>query len=125
MDDFELGSPEALAAAMGELKASIVDLRRALAPAAPKPAPEARAAIREKARTGALKPLRKPPAAPATGMVGPRATGRVTPEMAMQAQIPQARPETGPTAELEAVEGWESLSDMAAQNQAKPRPRRK
>jgi len=73
---------------------------QATRPVAPKP--EARAAIRQKARTGALKPLRAPAS---TGPVGPRATGRV--------QMPD--PVDAPP--LEAVEGWESLSDLAAQNQ--------
>ncbi|MDB5098103.1 MAG: hypothetical protein JWM80_2524 [Cyanobacteria bacterium RYN_339] len=116
--------PEKLAAAMANLKTAIGTLRRQVRlaqgsgpvkPVAPKP--EARAAIREKARTGTLKPVRQHAPAAATGMVGPRATGRV--------KLTEPQPPLEASAELEAVEGWVSLSDLAAQNEAKRQPRRK
>ena len=107
--------PAQLAAAMAQLKLAVVTLRLQLkgtstegtGPRAIAPKPEARAAIREKARTGSLKPVRT--AVASTGQVGPRNTGRV--ELAV----------SSPGQGLEAVEGWESLGELAAQNEAKPR----
>jgi hypothetical protein len=107
--------PAKLAAAMANLKVAVGALRRQVKelqgtgsgtrPVAPKP--EARAAIRQKARTGTLKPMRTPPP---TGPVGPRATGRV-----------QLEKPVSPSQELEAVDGWVSLSELAAQNESKGR----
>ena len=95
-----------LDAAMRDLGLALAQIRTQLGTGPSKA--EAKAVIREKARTGSLKPLRAPQAtAPRPRQTGPvrPPTGVITPPPAPEA-----------TGELEAVDGWESLSDLAAQN---------
>lgn len=111
---------EALEQAMAELGAAIVAVRRQhkAAGAQSEAAPAAKAAVRQKAKTGMLKPARMAVAA-GTGPVGPRVTRNVGPG---SAPLPaQAGPEH-PGVPLQADPEWESLSDLAKQNQT---PRRR
>jgi hypothetical protein len=111
--------PALLAQAMQGLKLSIIELRSQFKETAPQT--EARAVIRQKARTGTLTPIRGPQAASPTGPVALAGTGRVRTGPEMQATVAAAG---ASSAELEAVEGWVPLTELAAQND-KPNPRRR
>jgi hypothetical protein len=113
-------NPALLSEAMHGLKVSIVELRNQFRD--PAPQAEARAAIRQKARTGTLKPIRTPQVTSPTGPVGNLGTGRVRTGPELQATVAAAG--LG-SAELEAVEGWVPLTELAAQNDLRGKQKRR